>query len=117
MTKISFEVQENPGLIQSYAELKMSNFDLQTQESLLQLNDIEQTLLAIIHEIEDMDNFEEEFEQVLYVKELMQKKQMLIKKLSDEYLSNYPEYESRVKVLKELNYIDHEDRGMIDLML
>lgn len=92
-------------------ELKLASFELQTQELLLQLNDIEQTLMAIIYQIEDMPNFQDEFEQVLKFKELAQKKQQLVKKLSDEYLSNYPEYDSRVKVLKELNYIDHEDRG------
>lgn len=113
LLKISLEVHQNPNIILPYVELKLASFELQTQESLLELTDHEQTLLAIIHQVEDMPNFEEEFEKVLKYKELMQKKQLLIRKLSDEYLSNYPEYESRVKVLKELNYIDNDDRGKI----
>ena len=106
------EVHSNPEIILPYAELKLNKFELQTED--IKLHETGKLLLPLKEEILSFSNFEEEFDQVFKHKELQQKKLELLKALSDEYLGNYPEYESRVKVLRELKYIDHEDRGMVE---
>lgn len=75
------------------------------------LHHICQKLQEIQDRLGDMPNLEEEFYQVFKYKELEQKKYELLKGLSDECLGNYREYEQRLAVLKELDYIDREDRG------
>ncbi|KAJ8672979.1 hypothetical protein QAD02_004240 [Eretmocerus hayati] len=108
LNKISLGINDDSTVILPYVELKLNNIELHGKD--LMLNEVARSLMAIKDRIISTPNFEEEFHQVFINKELQQKKQELMNKLSDAYLSNYPEYESRVKVLKELNYIDHEDR-------
>ncbi|XP_014209081.1 helicase SKI2W [Copidosoma floridanum] len=108
LCKLSKDVHKKSDVILPYLELKLNKFELQTK--IIELNTLGNVLHTVISKIGDISNFEKEFHQVFQHKELEQKKQMLLKRLSDEYLGNYPEYESRVKVLRELKYIDHEDR-------
>ncbi|KAL7296485.1 hypothetical protein TKK_0009926 [Trichogramma kaykai] len=111
LKKLSHEVQHNPNLLQPFLDLRLSNnynFEIQTRNILM--GSFIQQLFELRNSISKINNFEEEFDKVFKYKELQLKKIDLLKKLSDEYLSNYPEYVSRVQVLRELKYIDHEDR-------
>ncbi|XP_058790896.1 superkiller complex protein 2 isoform X2 [Phymastichus coffea] len=108
LIKITTETFSNPSFLFPFVELKLNCFELQTKD--LTLHEVAKNLEEIKNRIVMDSNFEEEFEQVFKHKELEQKQQDLFKTLSDEYLSNYPEYEARVKVLRELKYIDSEDR-------
>lgn len=111
LNKISLEANENEAALLPCVELKLNNFEQQRKN--ITLHDTGNKISSITNKLTSEPNFEEEFEQVFKHKELQQKKQELLKSLSDEYLGNYPEYESRLNVLRELNYIDHEDRGEI----
>lgn len=107
LERLHFEALENLGILHPYVELKFHQFELQNQA--IQMHDIYKAIENIA-ETQD-PNFEEEFDKVFQYKELQQRKFELSKRLSDEYLDNYPEYQSRVKLLKELKYIDDDDRG------
>ena len=60
----------------------------------------------------EMINFEEQFEAVYKRSELESEKNKLQLKLSDEGLSLYPEYANAVALLKDLGYIDNDERGL-----
>jgi superfamily II RNA helicase len=109
LIKITLEVHENSSVILPYIELKRSDFYLQQKDKLLQ--DKGNELSIFKDKIESIPNFEDKFYKIFKQKELEQKKQELLSKLSVKNFENYSEYESRVKVLKELNYIDNEDQG------
>ena len=109
LIKLSNEVQQNPSVILPYIELKLTVFELQRKD--IQLHESGKLLHSVKHKINDTPNFEEEFDKVFEYKELQEKKQEFLKKLSDKSLANYSEYESRISVLRELKYIDNEDRG------
>ncbi|OXU24095.1 hypothetical protein TSAR_004469 [Trichomalopsis sarcophagae] len=113
LTTLSLAVQDDLSVIQPFLELKiqcMDIKDLDLQNKVALLYHIYQMLKPIQDKLEGTTNLDQEFCQVFKYKELEQKKQELLKRLGDEYLGNYPEYESRLAVLKELDYIDREDR-------
>lgn len=109
MTKITADAFTNPSSILPLVELRPNDFELQRKDLLI--HQVGNVLQSLRTQLVSFENFENEFDQVFKHKKLQQKRQELLKKLSDEYLSNYPEYEGRVKVLRELKYIDEEDRG------
>lgn len=69
------------------------------------------------YSIAEVDNFEEHFQESFYRKELEEKKKELLIKLSDEQLRDYPDYINRVNILKDLGYIDQNERGIVSLLL
>lgn len=59
----------------------------------------------------EISNFEEQFEIVFNRNELENKKMELQLQLSDKGLSLYPDYTNAVALLKDLGYIDNDNRS------
>lgn len=101
------ETLVNPEILLPYAETKLHELNLQLEEETL---NAAKRLLDEVDGIE-WSTFEEQFNVIFRRKDLEEKQKNLMVQLSDEYLRDYPEYISRVAVLKELGYIDQEERG------
>lgn len=104
---ISLNASRDPTVLQPYTEMKM-NFDVDMKvQHLLELK-------KAVYDIKytDILNFEEHFETVFERNELESKKKKLQLELSDEGLSLYPEYTNAVALLKDLGYIDNDERGL-----
>ncbi|KAF5305755.1 hypothetical protein FQR65_LT07651 [Abscondita terminalis] len=116
--KCSFAIQElhkltinmvdksNPNRL-SFIDMKVKDIDL--HESMLNLNKSKDLLLDHISSTQ-IPNFEEYFLTVFNKKSLEDKKEYLQHQLSYASMSLYPEYEKRIRVLKELNYINSLNR-------
>ncbi|KAK4884408.1 hypothetical protein RN001_000679 [Aquatica leii] len=83
--------------------------DIHLHESMLNLNKSKDLLLDHISSTQ-IPNFEEHFLTVFNKKSLEDKKEFLQHQLSYASMSLYPEYEKRINVLKELNYINSLNR-------
>ncbi|XP_043255011.1 helicase SKI2W [Colletes gigas] len=102
---LSLSAAQYAPVLQPYTEMK-SNYNFKTKIN---------RLLRLKKEVYDMkyteiSNFEEQFEIVFERSELESKKIKLQLQLSDEKLSLYPDYTSAVALLKDLGYIDNDER-------
>lgn len=61
----------------------------------------------------EIPNFEEQFRPVFERNQLEDKKRQLQLKLSDEGMALYPDYLNMVALLKQLRYIDNDERGLL----
>lgn len=89
--------------------------DLKIDDALLYeviviLNKMKENLRDLIGSIQ-IPNFEEHFLSVFTKKSLEDKRNQLKFKLSNNSLTLYPEYESRILLLQELKYVDSQNRG------
>lgn len=104
---LSLNVSHNSSTLKPYLEMKM-NYDV--DRKLQHLFDLKKAVYDM--KCREILNFEEQFEIVYERSELESKKNKLQLKLSDEGLSLYPEYTNAVALLKNLGYIDNDERGM-----
>ena len=86
----------------------INDIDLKSKEE--ELKELKQKLSSFL--ITQTDNFEEQFEVVFRRKELEEKRKKLLKELSGEQLRDYPDYQSRLEILKILGYVDKDERGL-----
>lgn len=103
---LSLNANRDPAVLQPYTEMKL-NYDLEM--NMQRLLDLKKAVYDM--KCMEISNFEEQFEIVFDRNELENKKKMLQLKMSDEALSLYPEYTNAVALLKELGYIEHDERG------
>ncbi|XP_076748700.1 superkiller complex helicase subunit twister [Xylocopa sonorina] len=102
---LSLNASCNPSILQPYIKMKL-NYDISMKV---------QHLYSLKTNVSDMKctemlNFEEHFKIVFERSELENKKNKLQLKLSDEGLSLYPDYTNAVAFLKDLGYIDNDER-------
>lgn len=86
----------------------INKIDLKPEEK--KLNNLKRIINS--SSVTQVNNFEQQFGDAFYRKELEEKKKELMIKLSDEQLRDYPDYINRVNILKELGYIDQNERGL-----
>ncbi|XP_011306094.1 helicase SKI2W [Fopius arisanus] len=103
---LSLMAVSRPEVLQPYVQASVSDPELLKRT---------QYLTRLHRQIQDMkvteiSNLPEHFEEVFARKELERRRRDLLFQLSDESMALYPEYVSRVEVLKELGYIDTDDR-------
>ncbi|XP_076299497.1 superkiller complex helicase subunit twister isoform X2 [Lasioglossum baleicum] len=102
---LSLNAARDPSILKPYVEMKL-NYDVDMKmQHLFQLKQRVYNMNCI-----KMSNFEEQFESVFERIELENKRKTLQLRLSDEELSLYPEYTNAVALLKELGYIDNDER-------
>ncbi|KZC06330.1 Helicase SKI2W, partial [Dufourea novaeangliae] len=102
---LSLNATRDPSILQPYTEMSL-NYDADVKiKHLLQLKKTVYDMKCT-----EISNFEEQFEIVFERSELESKRKKLQLKLSDEGLSLYPEYTNAVNLLKELRYIDNDER-------
>lgn len=104
---LSLKAYRNSSVLQPYLQMKM-NYDID-----MKLNHLCE-LAKAMYDINctEIVNFEEQFEVVYERSELESERNKLQLKLSDEGLSLYPEYTNAVALLKDLGYIDNDERGL-----
>ncbi|XP_017891371.1 helicase SKI2W [Ceratina calcarata] len=102
---VSLNASRDESILQPYTEMKM-NYDVDMKVKTLL--DLKKAVYAMT--CSKMLNFEEQFEVVFERSELESKKNKLQLKLSDEGLSLYPEYTNAVALLRDLGYIDNDER-------
>ncbi|KAG6800914.1 helicase SKI2W [Apis mellifera caucasica] len=102
---LSLNASHNSSILKPYLEMKM-NYDV--DRKLQHLFDLKKAVYDM--KCREILNFEEQFEIVYERSELESKKNKLQLKLSDEGLSLYPEYTNAVALLKDLGYIDNDER-------
>ena len=102
---LSLNANRDPTVLQPYTEMTL-NYDLDM--NVQRLLDLKKAVYDM--KCMEISNFEEQFEIVFDRNELENKKKMLQLKMSDEALSLYPEYTNAVALLKELGYIEHDER-------
>ncbi|XP_043472430.1 helicase SKI2W [Leptopilina heterotoma] len=106
LLKLSQDAVSNPEDLLPYTEMIINKIDLKPEEKKLK------KLKHILNcsSIIQVNNLEEQFGEAFYRKELEEKKKELLIKLSDEQLRDYPDYINRVNILKDLGYIDQNER-------
>ncbi|XP_031831546.1 superkiller complex helicase subunit twister [Nomia melanderi] len=102
---LSLNAARDPSILKPYVEMKL-NYDADLK--LLNLLHLKQTISDM--NCTKISNFEEQFKTVFERNELENKKKKLQLRLSDEELILFPEYTNAVALLKELGYIDHDER-------
>ena len=107
LLKLSLEATTNPKVLLPFTEMVINNVNFKPEEQ--KLKDLKQKLETFM--ITQAENFEEQFEETFRRKELEEERKELMIKLSDEHLRDYPDYLSRVDILKSLGYIDQDERG------
>lgn len=75
-----------------------------------ELNNLKEMLLDHISCVQ-MPNFEDQFASVFKRRSLEEEKRHLMFLLSNASLSLYPDYESRINLLKELKYVDSQNQS------
>ncbi|XP_076659791.1 superkiller complex helicase subunit twister isoform X2 [Halictus rubicundus] len=105
---LSLNAARDSSILKPYVEMKL-NYDVDMKMQHLFL--LKQRVYNM--NCMKMSNFEEQFEPVFERTELENKMKTLQLRLSDEELSLYPEYTNAVALLKELGYIDNDERGII----
>ncbi|XP_034941079.1 helicase SKI2W [Chelonus insularis] len=103
---LSMMALSNPKVVQPYIVISVSNPELLTR---LKYIDKLQVQMAYM-KLSEIPNFESHFKQVFERNELERRRRDLQFQLSDESMILYPEYVSRVEVLKRLKYIDTDER-------
>ncbi|KAK5649054.1 hypothetical protein RI129_003946 [Pyrocoelia pectoralis] len=91
----------------TYLDIVVKDLDL--HQSMLQYNKLKERLVDHISSTQ-IPNFEEQFHIVFKKKSLEDEEADLQYQLSYESMSLYPEYEKRIALLKELNYINSLNR-------
>lgn len=107
LLSLSLLAHRDPKILLPYVQLTLNNPDMLTR------------LKYMYHLIErltefnctQIPDFEEQFQKVFLRNEMERKRADLRLKLSAEGLALYPEYVNRVNILKDLGYIDTDDRG------
>lgn len=102
---LSLNAFRDSSVLKPYLKMKM-NYDV--GKKLRHLLDLKEAVDNM--KCTEMINFEEQFEVVYERSELESEKNKLQLKLSDEGLSLYPEYANAVALLKDLGYIDNDER-------
>lgn len=103
---LSLNASRDDSVLKPYTEIKM-NYDADMKvKTLLDLKQAAYSMYACSKIL----NFEEQLEVVFERSELESKRNKLQLKLSDEGLSLYPEYTNAVALLKDLGYIDNDER-------
>lgn len=92
------------------ADFHISDLDL-TEE--IKMLDVKKKNLDLHVNFTKIANFSEQFAIVYKRKHLEEKVEHLSFMISHRSLTLYPEYLSRIEVLKELNYIDDQNRGKL----
>lgn len=105
---LSLNAARDSSILKPYVEMKL-NYNLDTKlQNLIQLKQMISNVNCT-----KISNFEEQFKIVFERNELENKKKKLQLRLSDEELILFPEYTNAVALLKELGYIDHDERGIL----
>lgn len=102
---LSLKAYRDSSVLQPYLQMRM-NYDVDMK--LNHLCELEKAMYNI--NCTEIVNFEEHFEVVYERSELESERNKLQLKLSDEGLSLYPEYTNAVALLKDLGYIDNDER-------
>ncbi|XP_063988290.1 superkiller complex protein 2 [Diachasmimorpha longicaudata] len=106
LNSLSLQALRTPTVLEPYVEGLVSNPEMiKRSKNMIKLQ-------KQIHDVKaiDIPNFEEHFEEVFARNELETRRRNLQFQLSDESMALYPEYVNRVEVLKQLGYIDTDDR-------
>lgn len=106
LMSLSFMALTQPHILQPYVELTLSQPQLIPRLRYLSIL----TSQIDTAGISNVPNLELHFDQVFERHELERKRRDLKFHLSDESMALYPDYVNRVNVLKELGYIDSDDR-------
>lgn len=89
-------------------DLRVDNAQLYS--NVKELNQLKDKLLDHITCVQ-MPNFEDQFASVYRRRSLEEEKRQLMFSLSNASLSLYPDYESRINLLKELKYVDSQNQS------
>lgn len=108
LLSLSLLAIQNSRILTPYVELTLNNPAMHTQLTYM---------YNLVHKLSEykcteVPDFEEQFEKVFLRNELERQRADLRLKLSAEGLALYPEYVNRVNILKDLGYIDTDDRGI-----
>ncbi|XP_033217646.1 helicase SKI2W isoform X2 [Belonocnema kinseyi] len=106
LLRLSLEATKNFKVLLPFTEMVINGIDLKPKEQ--KLKDLKQKMRSFA--MTQAENFEEHFKEAFFRKELEEKRKELMIKLSDNNLRDYPDYESRVNILKILGYIDQDER-------
>lgn len=109
---LSLKAYRDSSVLQPYLQMRM-NYDIDMK--LNHLCELEKAMYDI--NCTEIVSFEEHFEVVYERSELESERNKLQLKLSDEGLSLYPEYANAVALLKDLGYIDNDERGLSSFRL
>lgn len=109
---LSLKAYRDSSVLQPYLQMRM-NYDIDMK--LNHLCELEKAMYDI--NCTEIVSFEEHFEVVYERSELESERNKLQLKLSDEGLSLYPEYTNAVALLKDLGYIDNDERGLSSFKL
>lgn len=109
---LSLKAYRDSSVLQPYLQMRM-NYDIDMK--LNHLCELEKAMYDI--NCTEIVSFEEHFEVVYERSELESERNKLQLKLSDEGLSLYPEYTNAVALLKDLGYIDNDERGLSSFRL
>ncbi|KAK0182702.1 hypothetical protein PV327_000812 [Microctonus hyperodae] len=104
---LSWTVQDKPNILLPYFDLFVTHPDLIAR---LKYTNTLRSKIRSNNFILEYPNLEEYFEPVFQRNELDRRRRDLQFHMSDEGLALYPEYVNRVMVLKQLGYIDTDDR-------
>ncbi|XP_043272709.1 helicase SKI2W [Venturia canescens] len=106
LLSLSLLAVQNPRILEPYVQSTLNNPNMRTQLNYMY------NLVAKLSKFNctQVPDFEEQFEKVFLRNELERERADLRLKLSAEGLALYPEYINRVNILKDLNYIDTDDR-------
>lgn len=107
LLRLSLDAAKDPKVLLPFTEMVINGIDLKPKEQ--KLKDLKRTLDSFA--MTQAENFEEHFKEAFCRKELEEERKELMVKLSDNNLRDYPDYESRVNILKILGYIDQDERG------
>lgn len=112
LTKLTITVTGNNTSQINYLDfledLKINDQDLYIQ--ICNLNSLKENVKSLVSNIQ-IPNFENQFLHVFNRKFLEDKVERYKFELSDASMSLYPDYVNRIKLLKELKYVDSQNRG------